>query len=48
LIDYLSRSLGVAKRDIRIVSGLSSRRKVIDIDGLTATQVDAALDQEPF
>jgi uncharacterized protein (TIGR00251 family) len=43
LIDFLAQTLRVPKRDIRIVSGLSSRRKVIEIDGLTEAAVQAAL-----
>ena len=43
LIEFFADTLGVAKRDVRIVSGLSSRRKVLEIDGMTAAAVDAAL-----
>ena len=43
LIEFFADTLGIAKRDVRIVSGLSSRRKVLEIDGMTAAAVDAAL-----
>ena len=43
LIEYLAEVLNVAKRDIRIVSGFSSRRKVVEITGLGAAEVTAAL-----
>jgi uncharacterized protein len=39
LIDFLSRSLGVAKRDVNIVSGLSSRTKIVEIRGVTLESV---------
>lgn len=31
LIDFLSETLAVARRDVRIVSGLTSRTKVVEI-----------------
>ena len=43
LIEFFADMLGIAKRDVRIVSGLTSRRKVLEIDGMTAEAVDAAL-----
>jgi uncharacterized protein len=39
LIDFLSRSLGTAKRNVLIVSGLSSRTKVVEIRGVTLESV---------
>ena len=41
LIYFLARLLGVAKRSVRIVSGNSSRAKVIEIDGVSAASVEA-------
>jgi len=43
LIDFIAQHLGVAKRCVRIVSGGASRRKVLQIDGLTADVIAAAL-----
>jgi uncharacterized protein len=43
LIDFLAHRLGIAKRFVRIVSGSASRKKVLEIDGLTATDIAAAL-----
>ncbi len=43
LIDFIAQHLGVAKRCVRVVSGGASRRKVLEIDGLTADVIAAAL-----
>lgn len=39
LIELLADLLDVPKRDIRVVSGATSRRKVIEADGVTTAQV---------
>jgi uncharacterized protein (TIGR00251 family) len=39
LIELLADRLRVAKRDVRIVSGLTARRKVVEVDGVTPEQV---------
>lgn len=39
LIEFLAACLGVAKRSVRIVSGETSRTKVLEVDGVTAEQV---------
>jgi uncharacterized protein YggU (UPF0235/DUF167 family) len=39
LIRMLATDLGVAKRDVRIVAGASSRRKLIVVDGIAAEAV---------
>jgi uncharacterized protein YggU (UPF0235/DUF167 family) len=36
-------TLGVAKRCVRLVSGSASRRKVLEIDGVTAEAIAAKL-----
>lgn len=41
LIELLADLLDVPKRDIRIVSGATSKRKIIEADGVTAAQVFA-------
>jgi uncharacterized protein len=43
LIDFLAHRLGIAKRFVRIVSGSASRKKVLEIDGLTAAAISEAL-----
>jgi uncharacterized protein (TIGR00251 family) len=35
LVDFVADRLGIAKRSVRIVSGGASRRKVLEIDGVT-------------
>jgi uncharacterized protein len=41
--EFLARTLQVAKSRVRVVSGTSSRRKVIEIDGVAADVVAAVL-----
>jgi hypothetical protein len=41
LVELLAKALRIARRDIRIVGGATSRRKVIEIDGVTADRVKA-------
>ena len=48
LIDFVARQLGVAKRFVRVVSGGSSRRKVLEIDGVTAEVIAATLKPRPL
>lgn len=45
LIDFMARRLGIAKRDVRVVSGAASRRKMLEIEGVTAETVSAILAQ---
>lgn len=42
LIDFVARRLGIARRQVRIIAGLTSRRKILEIDGASAAQVSAA------
>jgi len=35
LLEFVAKQLGNAKRSVRIVSGGASRRKVLEIDGVT-------------
>ena len=41
LISFLALALGVGKRDVRIISGLSSRSKTIEVDGVLPASVRA-------
>lgn len=43
ITEFVARTLKVAKSRVRVVSGTSSRRKVIEIDGVAADVVNAAL-----
>ena len=43
LIEFLADTLSVPRRAIRIVSGERSRRKRVDIEGVTAADVKARL-----
>jgi uncharacterized protein YggU (UPF0235/DUF167 family) len=42
LIEFVAESLGIAKARVRIVSGATGRRKVLEIEGATATAIAAA------
>jgi len=42
LIAWVAQRLGIAKRRVRIVAGARSRRKVLEIDGITAEAATAA------
>lgn len=43
LIEFIARHLGIAKRFVRIVSGGTGRRKILEIDSVTAQMIAAAL-----
>jgi uncharacterized protein (TIGR00251 family) len=43
LIDFIAKRLGIAKRNVRIVSGMASRRKTLEIDGVSAETISASL-----
>lgn len=43
LIEFIARRLDIARSRVRVVAGLSSRRKVLEIDGVGADVVAAAL-----
>ena len=45
LLRFLAERLGVRRRNIRLVAGATSRRKVIEVDGLSAEQIATLLDQ---
>ena len=46
LITLLAERLGVARRDVRIVQGATSRAKVVEIQGTTAEAVRALANEE--
>ncbi len=43
VIRLLAKTFGVAKRDVRIVCGLTSRAKTIELQGVARDAVEAAL-----
>ena len=45
LIEFVADRAGVAKYKVKIVSGLSSRRKVVEVEGMSNEQLAAALVQ---
>jgi uncharacterized protein (TIGR00251 family) len=47
LIEFIAQHLGIAKRCVHIVSGSSSRRKVLEIDGVADDVVGRALGLPP-
>lgn len=40
LVQFLARTFGVGRRDVRIVSGMSSRSKLVEIDGIAREDVE--------
>jgi len=45
VVEVLAKALGVAKRAVTIVSGATSRSKVVEVRGVTAAGVRVALQQ---
>jgi uncharacterized protein len=43
LIEFVADQLGIAKSRVRIAAGLTSRRKTIEVDGVTVEQIGGAL-----
>ena len=43
LIEFIARRLGIAKSNVRLIGGESSRRKLIEIVGVSQEAVAAAL-----
>ena len=43
LLEFVAERLGIAKRNVRLIAGHASRRKVLEIDGVSLTAVQAAL-----
>jgi uncharacterized protein (TIGR00251 family) len=43
LVEFVADQLGIAKSRVRITAGLTSRRKTVEVDGVTAEQIAVAL-----
>jgi uncharacterized protein (TIGR00251 family) len=43
LVTFIAERLGITKRQVRVVAGLTSRQKVVEIEGVTAQAITAAL-----
>jgi len=43
LIVFLAKRLGIAKSRVRVVAGAAARRKVVEIEGIGADAIAAAL-----
>lgn len=43
LVEFVADRLGIAKSRVRIVTGQTSRRKVLEVDGVSAEQLAEAL-----
>jgi uncharacterized protein YggU (UPF0235/DUF167 family) len=46
LVDFVAQHLGIAKGRVRVVSGGASRRKILEIDGVSADTITASLGSE--
>lgn len=42
LVEFVAERLGLAKRQVRIVAGLTNRRKVLELDAVSASEFAAA------
>lgn len=47
VVETLARALGVAKRDVRVVRGQTSRHKHVEIDGIAESRACEVLGQRP-
>ncbi|HVC30490.1 MAG TPA: DUF167 domain-containing protein [Steroidobacteraceae bacterium] len=43
LVAFVAQKLKVRQRDVHLIAGASSRRKVLEVEGLTAEQAQALL-----
>lgn len=43
LTEFIAGKLGIPKSRVRVVAGAASRRKIVEMDGVTALDVAAAL-----
>lgn len=43
LLAFIAQRLGVRLRQVRLISGATSRRKVLEIEGITAERIRALL-----
>jgi uncharacterized protein (TIGR00251 family) len=39
LIEFVAKRLGIAKRSVRVASGAASRRKVLEVDGVSLGEI---------
>jgi uncharacterized protein len=43
LLAFVAQRLGVPQRQVRLISGATSRRKVLEIEGITTEQIQVLL-----
>lgn len=43
LLAFVAQRLGVRERDVRLIAGAASRRKLLEVDGVTPQQIEALL-----
>lgn len=43
LVEFVAERLGIAKSRVRITAGLTSRRKTVEVDGVSVEQLSGAL-----
>ena len=44
VVDLIAQSVGVLRPDVRLISGASSRDKVVEVSGLTLEETERRLD----
>lgn len=43
LVEFVAEQLGIAKSRVRITAGLTSRRKTVEVDGVSVEKLSGAL-----
>jgi uncharacterized protein (TIGR00251 family) len=46
LVEFVAKELGIAKSRVRITAGLTSRRKTVEVDGVTAEELAGTLSHQ--
>ncbi len=47
LVEFVAGHLGIARRGVRVVAGSTSRRKILEIDGVAAEVIASRLSPAP-
>ena len=47
LVEFVAWRLGIPRRQVQLVAGMTNRRKILEIDGVSASQIAVAFRVEP-
>jgi uncharacterized protein YggU (UPF0235/DUF167 family) len=45
VLDALARAIGVPRRDVRLISGTTSRQKIVEVDGADPVVLETLLER---